>query len=139
MAEESKKNSILKGRKVMWIEDDRFLSDLITRRLTDEGVKILSAEDGQSALPKVEREMPDVILLDILLPTLSGFEVLERLKKNPKTKGIPVIILSNLGQKTDIDRGVALGAARFLIKATVTLDEIIEEIELVLGKEKSGD
>jgi DNA-binding response OmpR family regulator len=76
--------------------------------------------------------MPDIILLDILLPGLNGFQVLEKVKANDKSKNIPVILLSNLGQKEDIEKGVKLGAAKFLVKATVTLDEIVDEITKVV-------
>ena len=120
----------------MWVEDDKFLSDIIARKLSTEGCGLVHATEGEQALKLLEKEKPDLILLDILLSGLDGFEILKRIKDNAETKNTPVILLSNLGQKSDIDKGKTLGAARFLIKATVTLDEIVEEIKTVL-KENS--
>lgn len=122
----------LKGKKVLWVEDDTFLSDLIARKLSAQGCALAHAGDGEEALTLAETESPDVILLDILLPGVDGYEVLKRLKENPKIKSVPVILLSNLGQRDEVEKGKALGAARFLIKATVTLDEIVGEIKTVL-------
>lgn len=118
----------LSGKKVMWVEDDKFLSDIISRKLLGEGCTLLHSTTGEEALTQVESQMPDVIVLDILLSGIDGFEILRRLKANPKVKHIPVILLSNLGQKADIDKGRDLGAAKFLIKATMNLDEIVDEI-----------
>ncbi len=121
----------LTGKKIMWVEDDKFLSDIIARKLSTQGCGLLHASDGEQALKILETEAPDLILLDILLPGLDGFEILKRIKEGPR-KATPVVLLSNLGQKSDIEKGKALGAIRFLIKATVTLDEIVEEIKTVL-------
>ena len=122
----------LVGKKIMWVEDDKFLSDIIARKLLNEKCLLLNASEGEEALATIAKEKPDLILLDILLSGINGFEILSRLKSDDSTKAIPVILLSNLGQKPDIDKGMRLGAARFLIKATVTLDEIIDEIKEVL-------
>lgn len=127
----------LSGKKIMWVEDDKFLSDIIARKLSMQGCVLLHATEGEEALRILEKELPDLILLDILLSGINGFEILKRIKSKEKTKHIPVILLSNLGQKEDVEKGKALGAAQFLIKATVTLDEIMEEIKRVL-KEVNG-
>jgi CheY-like chemotaxis protein len=130
MAEQS-----LEGKKVMWVEDDNFLSEIIARKLLNEKCVLVHAFDGEKALALAETEQPNIILLDILLPGIDGYQILSRLKGNSITKNIPVILLSNLGQKNDIEKGKTLGAARFIVKATVTLDEIIDEIkEVILGK-----
>lgn len=121
----------LTGKKIMWVEDDKFLSDIIARKLSTFGCLLVHATDGEQALTLLETETPDLILLDILLPGMDGFEILKRIKAGPK-KSTPVVLLSNLGQKADIDKGKALGAIRFLIKATVTLDEIVDEMKNVL-------
>lgn len=136
ISEKKTSSESLKGRKIMWVEDDSFLSDIIARKLASEKCILVHAKDGEAALPLVEAENPDVILLDILLPGMNGFEVLEKLKGNPKVKDIPVILLSNLGQESDKEKGRTLGANRFLVKATLTLDEIIGEIQEVLGEPK---
>lgn len=127
----------LKGKKIMWVEDDKFLSDIIARKLSAQGSALVHASDGETALKLLETESPDVVLLDILLSGIDGYEILKRMKASEKMKHIPVILLSNLGQKSDVEKGKTLGAARFLIKATVTLDEIVEEIKTVL-KENSN-
>ncbi|MSR78747.1 MAG: response regulator [Candidatus Taylorbacteria bacterium] len=127
-------NTFLDGKKVMWVEDDKFLSDIIARKFSREKCVLFHATEGEEAIRLTEKEQPDIVLLDILLPGIDGYEILSRLKANPKTKDIPVILLSNLGQKADLDKGRSLGAIRFLIKATVTLDEIINEVKFVLGE-----
>jgi CheY-like chemotaxis protein len=104
----------------------------MARTLSAQGSSLIHANDGEAALKILESESPDIVLLDILLSGIDGYEILKRMKSGEKTKDIPVILLSNLGQKSDVEKGKALGAARFLIKATVTLDEIVEEIKTVL-------
>lgn len=126
----------LSGYKVMWVEDDTYLTDIISRKLSGAGCTVIQAKNGEEALEFATKEMPDVIMLDILLPGMSGFEVLEKIKKDPSLKHIPVIVTSNLGQKGDIEKGEKLGAEKFLVKATVTLDEIIEETKKVLMRIK---
>ena len=118
----------------MWVEDDKFLSDIIARKLVSEKCKLTHATDGGEALTILEKEIPDLILLDILLPGMDGYEILSRVKSNDITKKIPIIVLSNLGQKANIDLAKKLGASSFLVKATVTLDEIVVEMKKVLSK-----
>ncbi|MSU55629.1 MAG: response regulator [Candidatus Taylorbacteria bacterium] len=122
----------LEGKKILWVEDDKFLSDIIARKLSREKCILFHVTEGEEALKLAEKENFDIAILDILLPGINGFEILSRLKANPKTRGVPVILLSNLGQKDDIDKGQTLGATRFLVKAMVTLDEIISEIKSVI-------
>lgn len=134
---EKEGGSVLDGRKVMWVEDDQFLSDLIARKLSQQKCKLLFTRTGEEALKILENDQPDIILLDLLLPGISGFEVLKSIKTNDKLKRIPVIILSNFTQNNEIERTRAMGADRFLTKATVVLDDIVKEIQNVLT-EKSG-
>ncbi len=131
---ESSNNSrlSLENRKIMWVEDDSFLSDIIARKLSTEKCVLLHAKDGETALSLLTTEKPDVILLDVLLPGMNGFELLEKIKNDPKVKDIPVIMLSNLGQDSDVEKGKNLGAKIFLVKATLTLDEVIDEIKVVI-------
>jgi len=119
-------------QKILIIEDDRFLRQLISKKIGQEGYDVVEAVDGEEGIKKVETEKPDLILLDLILPGVDGFEVLSRVKKNSNTKHIPVIILSNLGQKEDVDRGLNLGAEDFLIKAHFTPTEIIIKIRNIL-------
>ncbi len=128
----NKKPQSLTGFKVLWVEDDTYLSDIISRKLANEGCLFTHAKTGEEALEFVKKDIPDIILLDILLPGIDGFEVLETLKKDEKFKAVPVILTSNLGQKEDVQKGEKLGAEKFLVKATVTLDEIIVETRKVL-------
>jgi len=126
----------LAGKKVMWVEDDAFLSEIIARKLATEKCSLIYANNAEKALSLLESEVPDIILLDILLPGMDGYDLLEKIKSNPKFKDIPVMILSNLGQESDREKGKKLGASRFLVKATMQLDEIIREIESVLKESK---
>ncbi|OHA15007.1 MAG: hypothetical protein A3G52_01410 [Candidatus Taylorbacteria bacterium RIFCSPLOWO2_12_FULL_43_20] len=128
----------LKDKKIVWVEDDIFLSEIIAKKLANQGCKLYHETNGEEAIRTVERELPDLVMLDILLSGIDGFEILKRLKANDKVKQIPVITLSNLGQKEDIDKALGLGAEKFLIKATVTLDEIIDEITRVIEQKSNA-
>jgi len=119
---------------ILIIEDDKFLRELISRKLINEGFKIDEAIDGEEGLKKLQEAKPDLILLDLILPGLDGFEVLERIKDDPGTSVIPVLILSNLGQRDEIERGLKLGAIDFLVKAHFTPEEIVDKIKMILGK-----
>lgn len=116
----------------MIIEDDKFLRELIARKLEREGYEVAEAVDGEEGFKKVKAEKADLVLLDLILPGIDGFEVLSRMKKDVSVAQTPVIILSNLGQKEDVDRGLKLGAADYLIKAHFTPGEIIEKVQKVL-------
>ncbi len=120
------------GTKIVIVEDDKFLGGLVSKKLIDEGCDVHHVESGELAQALVEAEMPSLIFLDLLLPGMSGFDVLAGFKKNDNTKNIPVIILSNLGEREDIRRGLDLGATSFLIKASMTVDSIIAEASRIL-------
>lgn len=120
--------------KILIIEDDKFLRELISRKLTKEGYDIEEAIDGEQGVKKVLEVKPDLVLLDLILPGMNGFEVLEKVKDNPKVSKIPIIILSNLGQKDEVEKGLKLGAIDFLIKAHFTPEEIVDKIKTVLTK-----
>lgn len=121
------------AKKILIIEDDKFLRELISQKLLKEGYDIAEAIDGEKGVESVKTEKPDLILLDLILPGIDGFEVLARIKSDPDSAQTPVIILSNLGQKYDIERGLKMGAVDYMIKAHFTPKEIIEKIKLVLG------
>jgi DNA-binding response OmpR family regulator len=120
------------AKKILIIEDDKFLRELIAQKLTKEGYESSEAIDGEEGIKKIKEEKPSLILLDLILPGIDGFEVLSQMKEDPAVSSIPVIILSNLGQKEDIERGLKLGAADYLIKAHFTPGEIIEKIKNIL-------
>lgn len=122
------------SKKILIIEDDDFLRNLILKKLERAGYNVLFAVDGNAGLSIIENEKPGLILLDIILPGIDGFEVLKRIKTNESLKDIPVIILSNLGEKKNIEQGLGLGADDYIIKAHHTLDEIIEKISMRLDK-----
>ncbi len=133
----SKKDVVnLEGKKIVWVEDDQFLNDIIARKLSLTKSSFFHASEGEEALALIAKEMPDVVMLDIILSGMDGFEILRRIKADPKIKHIPIILLSNLGQQSDIEKGKTLGAVRFLIKATVTPNEIIDQLREVLEENK---
>ncbi len=119
-------------KKILIVEDDKFLRELIVKKLTSEGYEVPEAIDGEQGVKKIEEEKPDLVLLDLILPGIDGFEVLAQIKKNPELSQIPIIILSNLGQKEDIEKGLNLGAVDYLIKAHFTPNEIIEKLKKIL-------
>ncbi len=122
------------SKKILVVEDDRFLRELITQKLTREGYDVNEAVDGEDGVKKAEEKKPDVILMDLILPGIDGFEAITKIKEKPDFENTPIIILSNLGQRDDIERGLKLGAVDFLVKAHFTPGEIIEKIEKVLGE-----
>jgi len=121
------------SKKILMIEDDKFLRDLAVKKISQAGYQVALAVDGSEALAVAAKVRPALILLDIILPGMDGFEVLRNLKADPRFKDTPVILLSNLGQESDIERGMNLGATEYLVKAHYTLDEIVEKIKKHLG------
>lgn len=131
-------NSADKNNKklILIVEDDKFLQELLVRKLEIAGFLTSVAIDGKKALEKIKEELPRLILLDLILPGIDGFEILKQIKENPQTNKIPVIILSNLGQKEEVKRGIKLGADDYLIKAHFTPDEIIAKVKGLLVESK---
>lgn len=117
--------------RVLVVEDDPLLSSLLVQKLDRENFGVLYAPTGEAALDQVKSGRPDIIVLDILLPGKSGFDVLAEIKADPTYKTIPVIILSNLGLESDIQKGKDLGAVAFIVKVSLTLDEVIAKITAV--------
>jgi two-component system phosphate regulon response regulator PhoB/two-component system alkaline phosphatase synthesis response regulator PhoP len=124
----------LAGVKIVWIEDDKFLASMVGKRMTETGAELTQVVDGAKAFDVVKQSQPAIVVLDLLMPNVDGFEILRLMKSNSETKGIPVMILSNLGQKEEMEKAQKLGAAKFIIKATTGFDEIIPEILKVLKK-----
>ena len=121
--------------KILIIEDDSFLRELIVKKLFNEGFEVVEGVDGEEGLKKAQEEPGiDIVLLDLILPGIGGFDVLAKMKEYAKTAAIPVVILSNLGQKEDIEKGLKLGAIDFMIKAHFTPSEIIEKVKGILKK-----
>ena len=120
--------------KILLAEDDSFLSSMYVTKLQLSGYEVEHAEDGQVAMEKMKNAKPDLLLLDIVMPNKSGFEVLEEIKKNADLSDMPVILLTNLSQKDDVDRGLNLGANDYLIKAHFTPSEVVSKIEKLINK-----
>lgn len=120
------------AKTILIVEDDKFLRELIVRKLRKENFNITEAIDGEEGIKKIKEEKPDLVLLDLILPGIDGFEVLSKMKEDMSLSQIPVIILSNLGQKDDVERGLKLGAVDYLIKAHFTPGEIIEKVKIAL-------
>lgn len=124
----------LPGKKILWAEDDNFLIGLIARRLSHEGSTLITSTKGSEVVAMAEKEQPDIIMLDILMPDTDGLEVLSALKSNEAVKHIPVIMFSNLDDKPKVDQSRTLGAEGFFVKAMTGLDEIVGEIQKVISK-----
>ncbi len=117
---------------VLLVEDDVFLSGIYQKKFEMEGYKVSLADNGEKALVEVKKKKPDIVMLDILLPKLDGFAVLSKIKSDSETKDIPVILLTNLGQKDDVQKGLEMGAADYLIKAHFKPSEVVDKIKQVL-------
>ncbi len=117
---------------ILIIEDDKFFRDLISKKLIKENFDVLTAVGSKDAFEILKEKIPSLIILDLVLLGVSGYEILSILKKDEATKNIPVIILSNLGQEEEIERAKSLGADDFLIKVNFTLEEIVEKIKTIL-------
>ncbi|PWB38535.1 MAG: response regulator [Parcubacteria group bacterium] len=120
------------GKKVIIVEDDEFLSKMYATKLDLEGFVVQEATSGLSGLKAIQKEKPDMVLLDLNLPEMDGFEVLRRMKEDSETKDIPVLVLTNYSQKDKIDRCLNLGAVDYLIKAHFVPSEVITKIKMIL-------
>lgn len=118
---------------ILLVEDDTFLASIYKTKFEMEGFQVTVAENGEAGLEAARKKIPDLMLLDILLPKMDGFTVLKKIKDNNDTKKIPVILLTNLGQKDDVDKGLELGAADYLIKAHFKPSETVAKVRKALG------
>lgn len=110
--------------KILIIEDDKFLLKLYANRLKRDGFDVIGSLTGEEGLSRIQTDKPDLIILDLVLPKKNGFEVLSEIKLDSDTKNIPVIILTNLGQESDIQRGMALGASAYLVKTDFLVSQL---------------
>lgn len=120
--------------KVLIIEDEEVLANVLGDKLKIEGFEVLKAKDGVEGLEKIKKDKPDLILLDILMPRMDGFGVLEMQKKDSEIADIPVIIISNSGQPVEIDRAMQLGAKDYLVKAEFDPQEVLIKVKNCLNK-----
>lgn len=124
------------GKKtIMIVEDDAFVVDIYRKKLREEGFEIAVASDGAEALEKLQAESakPDLILLDIIMPQMNGLDLMKKMKADEKLNKIPIILLTNVSQKEDVDTGLELGAKDYLIKSHFTPGEVLSKVKSVLG------
>ena len=120
-------------KKILIVEDDVFLANAYRVKLVKAGFEIQMATDGVEALNILKTFIPDLILLDLIMPVKDGFSTLHDIKANPTLKAIPVLVASNLGQEEDIERAKKLGAIDFIVKSNVTLAQLVEKINNIVS------
>ncbi|MBU1167123.1 response regulator [Patescibacteria group bacterium] len=120
------------NKKVLVVEDDRFLVKIYQSKLKREGFEVITAYNGEEGVNMAKVKNPDIILLDLVMPKKDGFTALKEIKEDPKAAKIPVIILSNLGQDSDVERGKKMGAVDYLVKANTSINEVVRMINKYL-------
>ena len=115
--------------KILLVEDDVNLREIYSARFAAESYQVITASDGEEALATAVRERPDLIVLDVMMPKISGFDVLDILRSTPETKDTKVIMMTALSQDTDRARGESLGANKYLIKSQVTLEDVVNSVK----------
>ncbi|MDD3284988.1 MAG: response regulator [Patescibacteria group bacterium] len=123
-----------KKTKVLIVEDETMLVNMYIAKFEKEGFETVQAENGKKGIEVAREEKPDIILLDIIMPEMDGFMVLKELKSTPETKNIPIIMLTNLGQEEDVEKGNKLGAIGYLVKANLTPSQVVDKVKEVLSK-----
>ncbi len=121
--------------KILLVEDDFSLRDIYSARIQADGHTVVTASDGEEALAVAMREHPELIILDVMMPKISGFDVLDILRSTPETKTTKVIMMTALSQDTDRKRGEALGVNKYLVKSQVTLEDVMQSVKSVLSGE----
>ena len=124
--------------KILIVDDDKFLLDMYALKFTEKGFEVMTAHNGPDALQKVDSGLnPDIFLVDIVMPVMTGFELVQHLVQRQKNKQSSIIILSNLGQREDVEKGLALGADGYIVKATATPTEVVDKVnEIIKNKIK---
>ena len=122
----------MEKKKILVIEDDSVLQKALQEFLVEEGFEMFSALDGEEGIKMGKEKLPDLILLDIILPKKDGYEVLKELKSEEVTKKIPVVLLTNLGSLNDVEKAIEMGATTYLIKADYKLEEVANKIKEIL-------
>lgn len=120
--------SALHGKKILWVEDDKLIGTILAKKLIASGFDLIHAKNSDEAFESLKVTVPDAIVLDLLIPGLNGFDILQRIKATPALAKVPVMILSNLNKQSDIDRARVLGAQKFVVKAAASLDQIVTDI-----------
>jgi len=117
------------AHKIVLIEDDSALLDMYKIKFSESGFELFTASNGEEGLALIQKEKPELALVDIMMPKMDGFAVLKVLRQDPATKDMPVLLLTNLGQKSDIDKGKELGATDYIVKASMTPAQVVEQIK----------
>ncbi len=124
--------------RVLIVDDDEFLLEMYALKFKEYGFEVDTAKDGAEAVKKANEFPPDVILMDVVMPKMDGFDLLRNLKKDHAAPGAITLVLTNLGQKEDVEKGMRLGATDYIIKAHFTPSEVVKRVEGLLAKEKHG-
>lgn len=122
------------AKKIMIVEDDELIRNMYKTKLEADGYTVVVVDNGGDAIPTAKAEKPDLVLLDVILPQLDGFTVLEELKSMTETKDTPVIMLTNLGTEEDIEKGNKMGAVDYIVKANFTPAQVSEQIKIFFNK-----
>jgi CheY-like chemotaxis protein len=119
-------------KKILLVEDDPFLIDLYTTKLEQEGFSVEVSNDGEDCFKKIKENIPDLVLLDIVLPNVDGWEILQKIRNDEKFKDLKIVILSNLSQKEEIEKGLKFNVEKYLVKAHYTPTEVVEEVKKII-------
>lgn len=119
--------------KILIVEDDRYISKMYQLKLSLDGFDVQLSENGRLGIAKAKEFLPDIVLTDILMPEMDGFDVIKGLKEDPATKNIPILIMSNLGQEDHIQKGLDLGAIGYIVKSQYNPQEVVDKIKEVLA------
>lgn len=123
----------MEEKKILIVEDDKFLRETLAKKFVAIGMKVEAGVDGKNGLDILKTFVPEVVILDLLLPDIDGFGFLTEMKKDPKFVGVPVIVLSNLDKPDDMQKAKGLGAKDFMVKSNFTLNEIVNRVKSTLG------
>jgi CheY-like chemotaxis protein len=116
-------------KKILWVEDDKLIGTILAKKIISSGFELFHAKNGEEALEIISHETPDAIVVDLLLPGMSGFDILQKMQMDERSKKIPTMVLSNLSKPSDIEKAKILGAKKFLVKAATSLDQIVAEMK----------
>lgn len=130
---EQDKNQIQKSgaagaKKILWVEDDKLIGTILSKKFISSGFDLIHTKNGDEVFERLKHTIPDIIILDLILPGMDGFDILEKIRSNNEFKKVPILVLSNLSKTSDRERAKKLGAQKFLVKATVSLDQIVSEV-----------
>ena len=120
--------------KLLWVEDDKLIGKILSKKLIAAGFDLIQTKNGLEALASLKSRIPDIIMLDLLMPGMDGFTLLQEIKKDPGLAKVPLVVLSNLSKQSDRERAKILGVDRFLVKATISLDQICQELQKLINK-----